>query len=168
MLQLFIKDNTTGHIHEYGTDKHDSLILQEDGSLHYEHMQSCVGTKYPEEGFSFCLEDGTIPEWDLEHGVEPYIDIAGEYYTKPKSNADRIQEMEDQAPQPLSIDELRQMIGQPVWVTHQDGSGGRWGIVNEYSGSLCADVESGQAYWFENYIGTVAYRQRPLVQEAAP
>lgn len=95
MLRLFIKDNTTGHIHEYGMDKHDSLILQEDGSLHYEHMQGCVGTKYPEEGFSFCLEDGTIPEWDLEHGVEPYIDIAGEYCTKPKTNADRIRAMSD-------------------------------------------------------------------------
>ena len=95
MLRLFIKDNTNGHVHEYGTDKHDSLILQEDGSLHYEHLQGCVGTKYPEEGFSFCLEDGTIPEWDLEHGVEPYIDIAGEYYTKPKSNADRIRRTDD-------------------------------------------------------------------------
>lgn len=96
MLRLFIKDNTTGHIHEYGTDKHDSLILQEDGSLHYEHLQVCVGTKYPEEGFSFCLEDGTIPEWDLEYGVEPYIDIAGEYYTKPMTNADRIRAMSDE------------------------------------------------------------------------
>ena len=87
---------------------------------------------------------------------------------KPQTNADRIQEMEDQAPQPLSIDELRQMIGQPVWVTHRDGSGGRWGIVNEYSGSLCADVESGQAYWFYDYIGTVAYRHRPITQGVVP
>ena len=87
---------------------------------------------------------------------------------QPMSNEDRIQEMEAQAPQPLSIDELRQMIGLPVWVTHRDGSGGRWGIVNEYSGSLCADVASGRAYWFDDYIGTVAYRHRPLTQEAAP
>lgn len=80
-----------------------------------------------------------------------------------------LREMEERTtPKPLSIDDLRQMIGQPVWVTHRDGSGGRWGIVNEYSGSLCADVESGQAYWFDDYIGTVAYRHRPPTQEAAP
>ena len=96
MLRLFVKDNTSGEIHEYGTNKHDALILQDDGSLHYENMQCCVGTKFPKEGYSFCLEDGTIPEWDLKHGVEPYIDIAGEYYTKPKTNADRIRAMSDE------------------------------------------------------------------------
>ena len=96
MLRLFVKDNTSGQIHEYGTNKHDALMLQDDGSLHYENMQCCVGTKFPEEGHSFCLEDGTIPEWDLQYGVEPYLDIAGEYYTKPQTNADRIRAMSDE------------------------------------------------------------------------
>ena len=96
MLKLFVKDNTSGTIHEYGTNPHDAIILQEDGSLHYETMQSCVGTKFPEEGYSFCLEDGSIPGWDVSHGVEPYIDIAGEYYAKPKTNADRIRAMSDE------------------------------------------------------------------------
>ena len=96
MLKLFVKDNTSGTIHEYGTNPHDAIILQEDGSLHYENMQSCVGTKFPEEGYSFCLEDGSIPGWDVSHGVEPYIDIAGEYYAKPKTNADRIRAMSDE------------------------------------------------------------------------
>lgn len=77
MVRLFIKDNTDGSVHEYGTNRHDALILQDDGSLHYENMQCMCGTKFPEEGYSFCLEDGTIPEWDLRYGVEPYIDIGG-------------------------------------------------------------------------------------------
>lgn len=96
MLKLFVKDNTSGTIHEYGTTPHDAMILQEDGSLHYENMQNCCGTQYPEEGYSFCLEDGSIPKWNMKHGVEPYIDIAGEYYTKPKTNADRIRAMSDE------------------------------------------------------------------------
>ena len=30
----------------------------------------------------------------------------------------------------LTIDELRQMDGEPVWVEFQDGSGGCWGLVH--------------------------------------
>lgn len=80
MLKLFIKHNPTGTVHEYGSDPHDSLVLQDDGSLHYENLQSCTGTKFPDEGYSFCHEDGTIPEWDTKWGCEPYVDIAGCYY----------------------------------------------------------------------------------------
>ena len=96
MLRLFVKDNTNGHIHEYGTDRHDALILQDDGSIHYENLQTMAGTEFPEEGYSFCAPDGTIPEEDLKNGVERYLDIAGEYYTKPKTNADRIRVMSDE------------------------------------------------------------------------
>ena len=80
MVRLFIRDNETGFVHEYGTDPHDSLVLQADGSLHYENLHNCAGTEFPNEGYSFCLEDGTIPAWDKEHGCEPYVDIGGEYY----------------------------------------------------------------------------------------
>lgn len=73
MVRLFIKDNTNGCVHEYGTDCHDALVLQEDGSLHYENLQNGCGTMFPEEGYSFCLEDGA----ELT-GVIPYIDVGGE------------------------------------------------------------------------------------------
>ena len=77
MLRLWVKNNITGRVHEYGTDRHDSLILMEDGSLHYENMQCCTGTQFPEEGYSFCREDGTIPNPnDIETGDE-FIDIGG-------------------------------------------------------------------------------------------
>lgn len=94
MLKLYIKDNANGQVHEYGTSHHDALILQEDGSLYYENLQSCAGTKFPEEGYNFCREDGTVPGWDERYEVEPYIDIAGEFYAKPKwiPVADRLPE----------------------------------------------------------------------------
>ena len=95
MLRLYVKDNTSGRVHEYGTNQHDALILQNDGSLHYENLQCCAGTMFPEEGYSFCNEDGTIPKWDKEYGAEPYIDIGGEFYNKPTTNADRIRSMTD-------------------------------------------------------------------------
>lgn len=96
MLRLYVKDNTSGRVHEYGTNQHDALILQDDGSLHYENMQCCAGTMFPEEGYSFCNEDGTIPKWDKEYGAEPYIDIGGEFYNKPITNADKIRAMSDE------------------------------------------------------------------------
>ena len=96
MLRLFVKDNTSGIVHEYGTNQHDALILQDDGSLHYENLQCCAGTMFPEEGYSFCNEDGTIPKLDKEYGAEPYIDIGGEFYNKPITNADRIRSMSDE------------------------------------------------------------------------
>lgn len=96
MLRLYVKDNTSGRVHEYGTNQHDALILQDDGSLHYENLQCCAGTMFPEEGYSFCNEDGTIPKWDKEYGVEPYIDIGGEFYNKTITNADRIRAMSDE------------------------------------------------------------------------
>ena len=96
MLRLYVKDNTSGRVHEYGTNQHDSLILQDDGSLHYENLQCCAGTMFPDEGYSFCNEDGTIPKWDKEYGAEPYIDIGGEFYNKPITNADRIRAMSDE------------------------------------------------------------------------
>ena len=78
MLRLYVKDNTSGRVHEYGTNQHDSLVLQDDGSLHYYNLQNGCGTMFPEDGYSFCLEDGIIPRLDKEWGCEPYIDIGGD------------------------------------------------------------------------------------------
>lgn len=70
-------------------------FCKNDGSLHYENMQNCCGSKYPEEGYSFCLADGTVPPLG-DPEIEPYVDIGGEYYTKPQTNADRIRAMSDE------------------------------------------------------------------------
>jgi hypothetical protein len=78
-VKLYIRDNTTGIVREYGTDRHDSLILMGDGSIHYENLQNGCGTQFPEEGYSFCLKSGEDPRiaenwWE----VEPYLDIGGD------------------------------------------------------------------------------------------
>ncbi len=70
-------------------------------------------------------------------------------------------QQERENPKSLTLEELREMDGDPVWVTHKDGSGGRWGIVNIYPSGICADICSGTAYWFEDFIGTKAYRHKP-------
>ena len=72
-VRLYLKDNTNGHVHEYGTNQHDALILQEDGSLHYVNLQNGTGSMFPEEGYTFCNENGTDPRTN-----EDYIDIGGE------------------------------------------------------------------------------------------
>lgn len=75
MVRLFVKDNLSGRIHEYGTNQHDSLVLQDDGSLHYYNLQNGCGTKFPDEGYSFVLEDASDPRNDMEG--ESYLDIGG-------------------------------------------------------------------------------------------
>ena len=79
MLRLFVRDNVTGAVHEYGTNQHDSLVLNEDGSIHYLNVQNLTGTRYPEEGYSFCREDGSIPDDTIEP-FEKILDMGGEYY----------------------------------------------------------------------------------------
>ncbi len=86
MLRLWVKDNTSGAVHEYGTNRHDSLVLQEDGSLHYENIQCCAGTMFPEEGYSFCREDGTIPDVTAVDIGDEYLDIGGCYFEKPTND----------------------------------------------------------------------------------
>lgn len=81
-VKLYLKDNLSGDIREYGKDPHDSLVLQEDGSIHYLNLHCCAGTKFPEEGYSFCLEDGSDPREDVawkEYAEGPYLDIGGTY-----------------------------------------------------------------------------------------
>lgn len=79
-VKLYVRDNTNGNIHEYGTNQHDALILQDDGSLHYQNLQNGCGTMFPDEGYTFCEADGSDPrtrENYIQYGVEPYIDIGG-------------------------------------------------------------------------------------------
>ena len=79
-VKIYVRDNTNGNIHEYGTNQHDALILQDDGSLHYQNLQNGCGTMFPDEGYTFCEADGSDPrtrEDYIQYGVEPYIDIGG-------------------------------------------------------------------------------------------
>ena len=63
----------------------------------------------------------------------------------------------------LTLDELRQMDGEPVWVEFQDGSGGCWGLVHITvfthivfaNGHFCT---VGKPYYGKTWI---AYRHKP-------
>ena len=52
------------------------------------------------------------------------------------SRANEIIDLFDNAPEfnppnePLTLEQLREMDGEPVWVEFEDGSGGLWGIVH--------------------------------------
>ena len=90
--------------------------------------------------------------------------------TTVRNAADQFEKMREEistlraqpANEPLTLEQLREMDGEPVWVTHKDGSGGRWGIVNSYKGTgMCADLDSYTAYWFDGWCGTIAYRRKP-------
>ena len=61
---------------------------------------------------------------------------------------------------PLTLEELRGMDGEPVWITKMDGSGGVWMLVDtEYE--LCREAH-GEMAVFENCGKTwMAYRRRP-------
>ena len=64
---------------------------------------------------------------------------------------------------PLTLDELREMDGEPVWVEFQDGSGGCWGLVHitmfnhiVFANGLFCRV--GKPYYGKTWL---AYRQKP-------
>ena len=78
-LDLYLKDNgANGSVHKYGTNPHDSLILKEDGSIEYYNLQNGTGTGCPEEGYEFCLKDGTDPRKDERWGYgDAYLNIGG-------------------------------------------------------------------------------------------
>ena len=51
---------------------------------------------------------------------------------------------------PLTLEELREMDGEPVWITKMDGSGGVWMLVDtEYE--LCREAHGEMAVFEERY-----------------
>lgn len=59
-MSIKILDLQSGHIHEYGTNSHDSLRISEDGkSLSYCNMQNSDGSMYGD--YRFVMDDGKIP-----------------------------------------------------------------------------------------------------------
>ena len=62
---------------------------------------------------------------------------------------------------PLSLDELRQMDGEPAYSTCFDGSGGAWGIVHNTENGVCADIDEQTAHWFDCPKPCIAYAHKP-------
>ncbi len=70
MVRLFIRDKSSGIVREYGTNSHDSLIVNSAGSIDYYNLQCGDGSP---NGFDFVTENGTSPDDFL--GA---VDIGGE------------------------------------------------------------------------------------------
>ena len=103
------------------------------------------------------LHDGWKAQFKNEKALTDALNRRAQPASEPKGA-----EIDPVINEPLTLDELRGMNGEPVWVTHKDGSGGRWGIVNSYKGTgMCADLDSYTAYWFGGWCGTIAYRHKP-------
>ena len=74
-----ILDTETGRVHVYGTDRHDSLAISEDGkALHYYNLQCGDGSMFGT--YRFVMDDGKIPaESQTEDAMycECYFNIGG-------------------------------------------------------------------------------------------
>jgi len=61
---------------------------------------------------------------------------------------------------PLTLDELQEMDGKPVWVTCWDGSGGHWAIVHtDFLGVRADDGDT--SFWLEKPQNNLAYSRKP-------
>ena len=61
---------------------------------------------------------------------------------------------------PLTLEELREMDGEPVWVCEPNGTNGVWGLVDlEYQ--MVRLHGGGLAIWENNDKSWLAYRRRP-------
>ncbi len=81
MLKLWIKDKCTGMVREYGTNHHDSLIVDRYGRIKYYNLQNGGGTgfgAYSEYEFVPDPDDGALREI---FNLDNTIDIGG-YHTE--------------------------------------------------------------------------------------
>lgn len=63
MNEIRIKDNETGEVFEYGSNKHHALYISANGGyLTFENLQNGCGSQVNGDGtYSFVLDDGKIP-----------------------------------------------------------------------------------------------------------
>lgn len=68
---LWIKDRYSGREHLYGTDTHDSLWIDKDGTIQYYNLQNGDGTGGDEAGYEFVDHSdeygyGAVPHYYLD------------------------------------------------------------------------------------------------------
>ena len=130
------------------TCREDQLLL--------DAIAACEGWE-----LTFDAVNESLPDWIEAFGTRPRKVGASEYWD------DKAVRMPDALPpnDPLTLDELRGMDGEPVWIAKMGGSGGVWMLVDaEYE--LCREAH-GEMAVFENCGKTwLAYRRRP--EEVTP
>lgn len=74
---MYIRDNETNKVRIYGTDRHDSLVVSQDGRyLEYRNLQNGDGSIGG--GYSFTDVNGNIPvDNEDEYGTPMYFNIGG-------------------------------------------------------------------------------------------
>lgn len=122
------------HILQRSRDRGHKMVLYDNDAYRDEFMESVYG---------ILNHDST---WDRANQIIDLFDAAPVIEPLPNT--------------PLTLDELREMDGEPVWITKTDGDFGVWMLVDkEYE--LCREAHGDMAV-FENYEKTwMAYRRRP-------
>lgn len=62
VCDFYVKDKSNGYIHKVGTDKHDSIWVDNEGTLHYQNLQNGDGCSYKSakdelQGYEFVPSD---------------------------------------------------------------------------------------------------------------
>ena len=86
-----IRDNETGEVFEYGTNRHHALrISRNGGCLTFENLQNGDGSlKSGDGGYSFVLDDGKTPEESVSPDAvngSTYANIGGVYEENSKND----------------------------------------------------------------------------------
>ena len=78
---LWIKDKRSGRVHRYGSDQHDSLVIEDDGqSIIYRNLQNGESSHAWSDYLLVVDENGTLPKDEplrQEYGVECFVNIGG-------------------------------------------------------------------------------------------
>ena len=113
-MKLFVKDITTGRIHQVGTDRHDSLMIV-DGGLYYYNLQNGEGTYGG--GYQFCNETGNTDFYNEEYDYYYNIGISEEKKQYKQDIKNLISEIEK-----LKIDKYPDLIkNQDYHIGYRDG-----------------------------------------------
>ena len=95
--------------------------------------------------------------------ADPCENLIAGFLEEPPADVVPAHRKENAHSAPLTLVELRQMDGEPVWVEFQDDSGGCWGLVHSavfthivFANGLFCTV--GKPYFGKTWL---AYRQKP-------
>lgn len=82
-MKIYVKDSLYNVVHEVGTDRHDSLIV-ENGCLYYYNLQNGEGTRFG--GYKFCDKYGNTNYNNKEYDNYYHIGFSCEEYEEKYNN----------------------------------------------------------------------------------
>ena len=128
-----------------------------------EHI--CELSQAEKDGRLVMLPDAKYTDADGEKALQKAMWVCGNTnnpvtrYTADAIAEKLCREARDENP-PLTLEELREMDGEPVWVCEPNGTNGVWGLVDlEYQ--MVRLHGGGLSIWENNDKSWLAYRRRP-------